>query len=84
MMLGVRVVNADGSDPETGTCFGRAFVKYSPVWLMFVFIVVGVPLIFFLALLAGLVLIFGLASVFGPTRQTLHDKISGTTIATTK
>ena len=84
MMLGVKVVNADGSDPETGMLFGRAFVKYSPVWIMVAFIFVGAPLIFFLALLVALILIFGLASAFGPTRQTLHDKISGTAIATTK
>jgi uncharacterized RDD family membrane protein YckC len=51
---------------------------------MVAFIFVGAPLIFFLALLVALILIFGLASAFGPTRQTLHDKISGTAIATTK
>ena len=83
-MLGIKVAQADGSPGSFGNYFIRALVKFSPVWLLILGIMVESGALTTIAGLLNLVLGLGLLMALGESKQTLYDKLTGTAVILTK
>ena len=83
-MLGIKIAQSDGSPGSFSNYFIRALVKFSPVWLTILGMMMESGALTTIAGLLYLVLGIGLLMALGESKQTLYDKLTGTAVILTK
>lgn len=80
LILGVRVMNADGERAVVATYFLRYFIKNLPWMLILIGILARVPALFPAAGVGAMVILVGSFAMIGREKRALHDFASNTAV----
>ncbi|MEC9091865.1 MAG: RDD family protein [Planctomycetota bacterium] len=84
LLLGLQVSRADGTVASLGTTVMRALIKFQFTYIGLLAVLTGLGILIPISGILAFVLFVGIFFVFGVSRQTFWDRLSGSSVITKK